>query len=146
MAFKTTSSVRQVCFALHIRIYHLHISMEHRYTSLYSVYLITSIFHHQPSPMLLLSHFPTYFHVQSLPFRSLLHTFLKIYLKTANIYNCSLTNNPAIPCPVPIHILVNKILFFCRLHSLSPVQICLAPVAPSGCPSAIAPPLTFIFE
>src|ERR1035437_1930745 len=61
-------------------------------------------------------------------------------------YNCSLTNSPAIPCPVPIHILVNNTFFFCLRHSLNPVTICLAPVAPKGCPKAIAPPLGFIFS
>ena len=65
--------------------------------------------------------------------------------KKASHYTCSLTNSPAIPWPVPIHILVTKIFFFVLLASLKIVHICLAPVAPSGCPSAMAPPLGFTF-
>jgi hypothetical protein len=66
-------------------------------------------------------------------------------LLTRYRYNTSLTNNPAIPIPVPRHILVNSIFFFCRLHSLNPHTICLTPVHPNGWPKAIAPPLGFIF-
>ena len=65
--------------------------------------------------------------------------------KKAFHYTCSLTNSPAIPWPVPIHILVTRIFFFVLLASLKTVHICLAPVAPSGCPSAMAPPLGFTF-
>ena len=39
------------------------------------------------------------------------------------LYSCSLTNKPAIPIPVPIHILVKRIFSFCRLHSDKPVTI-----------------------
>jgi len=35
----------------------------------------------------------------------------------------SFTNKPAIPMPVPIHMLVNSTFFFCLLHSLRPVTI-----------------------
>jgi hypothetical protein len=51
---------------------------------------------------------------------------------TYRTYNCSLTNRPAIPIPVPMHILVNRTFFFCLLHSLRPVTIWRAPVQPSG--------------
>src|SRR5271154_1127307 len=60
-------------------------------------------------------------------------------------YSCSLTSNPAIPCPVPIHILVTRTLLFVLLATLKIVQICLAPVAPRGCPRAIAPPIGLTF-
>ena len=45
---------------------------------------------------------------------------------------CSLMNRPAMPIPVPMHILVSSTFFFCLLHSLRPVTICRAPVHPSG--------------
>lgn len=65
-------------------------------------------------------------------------------IETNSICNyCSFTNSAAIPIPVPMHILVNSIFFFCRLHSLSPETICLTPVMPNGCPRAIAPPRGF---
>lgn len=51
---------------------------------------------------------------------------------TIPAYNCSFINRPAMPCPVPMHILVNSTFFFVRLASLRIVQICRAPVAPSG--------------
>lgn len=44
------------------------------------------------------------------------------------------------------HIDVTRIFFFVRLASERIVQICRAPVAPSGCPKAIAPPRGFNFE
>lgn len=69
----------------------------------------------------------------------------KAHLTCEFAQTCSFTSRPAIPCPVPIHILVKQIFFFVRLASLKIVQICRAPVAPNGCPSAIAPPLGFIF-
>lgn len=50
------------------------------------------------------------------------------------------------PWPVPIHILVTRIFFFCLLASARPVTICLAPVAPRGCPKAMAPPLGLTFS
>src|SRR5271154_5369886 len=69
----------------------------------------------------------------------------KAHLTCEFVQTCSFTSRPAIPCPVPIHILVKQIFFFVRLASLKIVQICRAPVVPSGWPSAIAPPLGFIF-
>jgi cellulose synthase/poly-beta-1,6-N-acetylglucosamine synthase-like glycosyltransferase len=57
---------------------------------------------------------------------------LVVYLRSNRDYNCSFTNKPAIPIPVPMHILVRRIFFFCLLHSLKPVTICLAPVVPRG--------------
>jgi hypothetical protein len=47
------------------------------------------------------------------------------------------------PCPVPIHMLVRQTFFFVLRASLKIVQIWRAPVAPRGCPRAIAPPLGF---
>jgi hypothetical protein len=71
------------------------------------------------------------------------HSLLSIDFWTASSTYASLTKSPAMPCPLPMHILVNKIFFPVLLHSLRPVTICLAPVAPSGCPKAMAPPLGF---
>jgi hypothetical protein len=66
--------------------------------------------------------------------------------------NYSLSIIAAAPIPVPIHIEVTINLkdesnfnipptfFPCRFNSGKRVAICLAPVQPKGCPSAIAPP------
>jgi hypothetical protein len=48
------------------------------------------------------------------------------------IYSCSLTNRPAIPIPVPMHMVVSRTLALRRRHSLRPVTICLVPVQPRG--------------
>jgi hypothetical protein len=50
------------------------------------------------------------------------------------VYICSFTNKPAIPIPVPMHMVVSRTLALRRRHSLRPVTICLAPVQPRGCP------------
>lgn len=47
------------------------------------------------------------------------------------------TNTPAIPMPVPTHILVTATFCFRRLSSDRTVTTCLVPVAPSGCPIAL---------
>ena len=52
---------------------------------------------------------------------------------------------PAAPIPTPIHIVTIPYLESGRLLiSDNSLPVNIAPVAPSGCPSAIAPPLTFV--
>src|ERR1035438_3279437 len=48
----------------------------------------------------------------------------------------------AIPCPPPIQAVANPYFFFRRRNSYSSVITSRVPVAPSGCPSAMAPPFT----
>ena len=52
----------------------------------------------------------------------------------------------AIPIPVPIHILTTPVLSPLRPNSANIVPTILPPVAPNGCPSAIAPPFTLILS
>lgn len=49
----------------------------------------------------------------------------------------------AIPIPLPTHIEITPNFFFVLLNSVNKVDTCLAPVAPRGCPNAIAPPCIF---
>ena len=55
-------------------------------------------------------------------------------------------NREAAPIPDPMHIEVTKVFPPLRRSSCNPVATCRAPVQPSGCPNAIAPPLTLTFE
>ena len=50
---------------------------------------------------------------------------------------------PAAPIPPPTHMLTRPYRAFRRLISYNNVVVSFAPVQPSGCPRAIAPPLTF---
>src|SRR5690606_10394814 len=56
-------------------------------------------------------------------------------------YNFSII--PAAPCPVPTHIVTIPYFLLVRFNSLITCTDNLAPVQPSGCPIAIAPPLGF---
>ena len=47
--------------------------------------------------------------------------------------------------PPPMHIVTSPVVSSWRSSSSSSVPISMPPVAPSGCPSAIAPPFTFTF-
>ena len=51
----------------------------------------------------------------------------------------------AMPMPPPMHSVTRPVARSRRSSSSSTVPISIAPVAPSGWPSAIAPPLTFTF-
>lgn len=55
-------------------------------------------------------------------------------LNNQPLHICSLTNRPAMPMPVPMHMVVSRILALRRLHSLRPVTIWRAPVQPRGWP------------
>lgn len=55
-------------------------------------------------------------------------------LNNRPLHICSLTNRPAMPMPVPMHMVVSRILALRRLHSLRPVTIWRAPVQPRGWP------------
>ena len=48
----------------------------------------------------------------------------------------------AMPCPPPIHAAARPYLFFLRFNSYNSVMTSRVPVAPSGWPSAMAPPFT----
>ena len=52
----------------------------------------------------------------------------------------------AVPMPPPMHSVTSAVDLLVRSSSSSTVPKIIAPVAPSGWPSAIAPPLTLIFE
>ena len=52
----------------------------------------------------------------------------------------------AIPCPPPIHIVAKPYLPFLFLSSYTNLVIMIEPVAPTGCPNAIAPPFTLTFS
>ena len=52
----------------------------------------------------------------------------------------------AIPCPPPIHIVARPYFPLRFLNSYKSFVIIIAPVAPTGWPNAIAPPLTFTFS
>lgn len=56
---------------------------------------------------------------------------------------CSFSIIAAAPIPVPMHMETIPYFCFCLFNSGNKVAICLAPVAPNGCPNAIAPPLGF---
>ena len=58
----------------------------------------------------------------------------------------SATQTAAMPIPVPTHILVTPTFSPRLLNSYNNVLTCLAPVQPSGCPKAIAPPFGLIFS
>jgi hypothetical protein len=58
-------------------------------------------------------------------------------LQCAYPHYCSFTNTPAMPIPVPTHILVTPIFWFRLLSSERRVTTCLVPVAPSGWPIAL---------
>jgi hypothetical protein len=66
-------------------------------------------------------------------------------MTTGSAY-CSFTNSAANPCPPPTHIEHAKILPPVCFPIAIPVATCLAPVAPKGCPIAIAPPLRLTFS
>src|SRR5580692_7451979 len=51
----------------------------------------------------------------------------------------------AVPMPAPMHSVTSAVARLRRSSSSSTVPRIIAPVAPSGCPMAMAPPLTFIF-
>src|SRR5690349_16627160 len=55
---------------------------------------------------------------------------------------CSHSKIPAAPCPPPTHMVTMPYFDLRRAISRRIVAVNLAPVQPSGCPSAIAPPLT----
>ena len=57
-----------------------------------------------------------------------------------------ISNTPAAPIPPPIHIVTMPNCTFLRLISWINVNVNFVPVQPSGCPSAIAPPLTLTFS
>ena len=61
-------------------------------------------------------------------------------------YNYSFSKIAAAPIPVPIHIEIQPNFLFVLISSCMRVATYLAPVHPSGCPKAIAPPfgLTFL--
>ena len=62
--------------------------------------------------------------------------FLYSYFKNSKI--------PAVPCPVPTHIETIPYFDFLLIAFRQTIeQISFAPVQPSGCPKAIAPPFTF---
>src|SRR4051812_23326090 len=50
---------------------------------------------------------------------------------------------PAAPIPPPTHMLTRPYRAFRRRISYNSVVVSFAPVQPSGCPNAMAPPLTF---
>src|SRR3984885_11311158 len=52
----------------------------------------------------------------------------------------------AIPCPPPMQAVASPYFFFRRRNSYSKVITSRVPVAPSGCPNAIAPPFTLTFS
>src|SRR6185369_3443590 len=52
-----------------------------------------------------------------------------------------LSNIPAAPCPMPTHMVTMPYLRFLRRRACTTVADRIAPVAPSGWPSAIAPPM-----
>ena len=51
---------------------------------------------------------------------------------------------PAAPCPVPTHMVTIPYFLFCLFSSFMICTVSFAPVQPSGCPNAIAPPFTLI--
>ena len=53
---------------------------------------------------------------------------------------------PAAPCPMPTHIVTMPYLSLLRLSACTTVAERIAPVAPSGCPSAMAPPIGLTFD
>ena len=57
----------------------------------------------------------------------------------------SFKNNAAAPIPVPTHIETIPNLLLVLFNSGKRVQTWRAPVHPSGCPKAIAPPFGFTF-
>ncbi|VEU39694.1 unnamed protein product [Pseudo-nitzschia multistriata] len=57
----------------------------------------------------------------------------------------STSNTAAAPIPVPMHIDTTPNRSLRRCNSFSKVAICRAPVHPSGCPRAMAPPLGLTF-
>src|SRR5699024_8102268 len=62
-------------------------------------------------------------------------------------YDLIYSKIPAAPIPTPIHIVTIPYFVSGRFFiSESNLPTSIAPVAPSGCPNAIAPPLTFVFS
>src|SRR5579864_6869656 len=57
-------------------------------------------------------------------------------------YRCRFSTIVAIPCPPPMHAVARPYFALRRRNSCSSVITNRVPVAPSGCPRAIAPPLT----
>lgn len=53
---------------------------------------------------------------------------------------------PAAPIPVPTHIVTMPYFRFLRRNACTTVAERIAPVAPNGCPSAIAPPIGLILD
>lgn len=64
---------------------------------------------------------------------------------TLNRYVYSLSMTAAAPIPVPMHIEITPNFPPVLLSSGRRVAICLAPVHPSGCPRAMAPPFGLSF-
>src|SRR5215813_10644500 len=58
-------------------------------------------------------------------------------------YELKLSTTIAMPCPPPMQAVASPYFFFRRRSSYNNVITSRVPVAPSGCPSAIAPPFTF---
>jgi len=47
------------------------------------------------------------------------------------------------PCPPPMHSAAIPYFLFCNCNSFANDYVILAPLAPTGCPKAMAPPFTF---
>src|SRR5205085_2724575 len=60
--------------------------------------------------------------------------------------HAKLSTTTAIPCPPPMHAVARPYRFLRRRSSYNSVMISRVPVAPSGCPSAMAPPFTLAFS
>jgi GNAT superfamily N-acetyltransferase len=63
-----------------------------------------------------------------------------------NRHRQSLSTIAAIPCPPPMHAVARPYFLFRRPSSCVSVSKSRVPVMPSGWPSAIAPPFTFVFS
>src|SRR2546422_7106430 len=63
-----------------------------------------------------------------------------------SLSSCILSKIPAAPMPPPTHIVTIPYRAARRCISYSNVAVNLDPVQPSGCPKAMAPPLTFTFD
>src|ERR1019366_9394890 len=67
----------------------------------------------------------------------------RVFLIRANPWQrtqLKLSTTIAIPCPPPMHAVASPYFFFRRRNSYSSVITNRVPVAPSGCPNALAPP------
>src|SRR5580700_10723589 len=63
-----------------------------------------------------------------------------------NLYHRHDSNMVATPIPSPVHIVTAPRWSCRRCNSSTSVPTNIAPVAPTGCPMAIAPPATFTFS